>query len=237
MNFYYYIIIGVIILALLLYWLYSYLFPEKSKVSSKNYLKQTIKPIALDTLENPESNIYSIELWLYVNSLTDADKNYSGYWPYMDGDKDNVRFGPFPSGGNPNGFIFAYSNPANTAETTISLDLHANRTITFFNGRSYRNQKGDTIYLPSVKMKSFPLQRWVYIVINVNNGLIELYIDGKLVDSKNVPKNKINGINKNHSIVFGNVDAYIAGMNRDIETLDLETIEKNYRKGKTDLYD
>jgi len=193
----YYIIgigVGIIIITALLYWLYSYIFPEKSTVSSKNYLfDTTMKSIPLDELKNPTSKIYSIELWLYINTLPKTETT-----------------------------IFSYS-----PSKSISLILDPNNILTFKN--TQRKEQ-------SVKISNIPLQRWVYIVINVKYTLVEMYIDGKLVDSGKIPSRYINSISYDDSITFGSIDAYIAGINRNTKLLDLETVEKQYHKGKADLY-
>ena len=194
MNYY---IIGIgaaiIIITALLYWLYSYIFPEKSKVSSKNYLFDTgIRSIPLDELKNPTSKTYSIELWLYINTLPKTETA-----------------------------IFSYS-----PSQSVSLIIDPNNILTFKNTEDKEQ---------SVKISNIPLQRWVYIVINVKYTLVEMYMDGKLVDSGKIPSRYINSIPYDDSITFGSIDAYIAGMNRNTKLLDLETIGKQYYKDKNDL--
>ena len=194
MNYY---IIGIgaaiIIITALLYWLYSYIFPEKSKVSSKNYLFDTgIRSIPLDELKNPTSKTYSIELWIYINTLPKTETA-----------------------------IFSYS-----PSQSVSLIIDPNNILTFKNTEDKEQ---------SVKISNIPLQRWVYIVINVKYTLVEMYMDGKLVDSGKIPSRYINSIPYDDSITFGSIDAYIAGMNRNTKLLDLETIGKQYYKDKNDL--
>lgn len=194
MNYY---IIGIgaaiLILVVLLYRLYCYLFPEKSKVSSKNYLfDSSIKSIPLDELQNPTSRTYSIELWLYINKLPKTETN-----------------------------IFSYS-PSNS----VSLLIDPNNTLTFKNTDTKEK---------SLKIMNIPLQRWVYIVVNVKHTLVEMYLDGKLVDSAKIASRYINSISYDDSITFGSIDAYIAGMNRNTKLLDLDTIQRQYSKGKMDL--
>ena len=194
MNYY---IIGIgaaiIIITALLYWLYSYIFPEKSKVSSKNYLFDTgIRSIPLDELKNPTSKTYSIELWIYINTLPKTETA-----------------------------IFSYS-----PSQSVSLIIDPNNILTFKNTEDKEQ---------SVKISNIPLQRWVYIVINVKYTLVEMYMDGKLVDSGKISSRYINSISYEDSITFGSIDAYIAGMNRNTKLLDLETIGKQYYKDKNDL--
>ena len=194
MNYY---IIGIgaaiIIIIVLLYRIYCYLFPEKSTVSSKNYLLDaSIKSIPLDGLKNPTSRNYSIELWLYINKLPKTETN-----------------------------IFSYS-PSNS----VSLNIDSKNTLTFQNTDTKEK---------SLKISNIPLHRWVYIVINVKYTLVEMYLDGKMVDSMKIPSRHIQSLSYDDSIVFGNIDAYIAGMNRNTKLLDLETIQTQYYKGKMDL--
>ena len=91
-----------------------------------------------------------------------SQKYYIGIWLYVTDISS--------SGGN----IFEVKHSGQNElelELTSSLDLNV----------KYHNS-GKTI---NVLKNSFPLQRWTYIIVSVDNKLLDVYVDGKLVTSHN----------------------------------------------------
>jgi len=80
----------------------------------------------------------------------------------------------------------------------------------------------------------FPLQRWEYVIINVDNNLVEIYLDGKLLRSIKTP-NPITTPTITSSLTFGKGDIYISAFNRNIFTIDQTTAFKNYLNGNNGL--
>jgi len=198
---YLFIVLG-IVAVIILYFIYSYLFPSKSKVSTKNYLANGVQNVSFEKLENPSSAKYSIEVWIYANNLSGAYSSVST----SNGGVSN----------NPNGCIFEVSGK-------YSLNLYKDSSLAFFNNNEN-----------PVTVPNFPLQRWVYVVISVDNTLVDIYLDGKLIRSvkmsapTNLPKMDSN-------FTFGKGDIYIAGMNRTASTTDSNTVFKNYMQGNAGL--
>lgn len=78
---------------------------------------------------------------------------------------------------------------------------------------------------------NFPIQKWSYVTINVDNSYLDLYLEGKLVKSL-----KFNGelINKNNSITIGSgtpCDITIANFNRSSTSLTPHDVMLTYMKG------
>ena len=85
-----------------------------------------------------------------------------------------------------------------------------------------------------VIMDNFPLQKWVYIVISVDNNVVDLYIDGKLIRSHKV--DEISQINESSDIVFGRLDAFIAKMEREPKPMDPSYAWSKYMEGNGGNY-
>ena len=85
------------------------------------------------------------------------------------------------------------SNLAYTKETNILN--YANKPVILYDGRDNtlviksktQNERG-TVYETIHKTKNIKYQKWFPILINYDNNIIDVFIDGKLVGSKkNVP--------------------------------------------------
>ena len=64
-------------------------------------------------------------------------------------------------------------------------------------------------------MDNFPLQKWVFLIISVDNNIVDLYIDGKLLRSHKIT-GTVTSINEASSIHFGTpIDGFLAKMERE----------------------
>lgn len=201
---YLFIILGIVVV-IILYFVYSYLFPSKNKVANKNYLATGVKEVSFEKLENPSSEKYSLEVWIYANNLNGSVAKASG-------------------GGiaaNPSGCIFQVMTDSTSC---YHLDLFNDATLAFYNS-------GTT---PVVTVPNFPLQRWVYVVISVDNKLVDIYLDGKLIRSVK-SSSTITAPTAQSIFKFGTGDIYIAGMNRTATVTDSNTVFKNYMQGNAGL--
>lgn len=213
---YLFIILGIVVV-IILYFIYSYLFPSKSKVATKNYLKNGVQKVSFEKLENPSSAKYSIEVWVYVNTLSEIVNDYA----------ENAGGGLVSD--NKAGCIFEIFDPVYTSENrnVCYLQLYKDSTLVF-NNNTY------TIS-PTVAVPNFPLQRWVYVVISVDNTLVDIYLDGKLIRSVKLAGNTPGSPTMQSYFEFGKGDIYIAGMNRTASTTDSNTVFKNYMQGNAGL--
>ena len=94
--------------------------------------------------------------------------------------------------------------------------------------------KTETGTATHVIMDNFPLQKWVYVVISVDNNVVDLYIDGKLIRSHKV--DGISQINENSDITFGQLDAFIAKMEREPKPMDPSYAWSKYMEGNGGNY-
>ena len=210
---YVFILLGIIIVFLLFYILYNYLSPSKSKITETNYLKNGVKSVPFTNLDKPSSNKYSIEIWVYVNDLSHATDSTSTNLT-----KNNIGLS---NPGNPKGCIFEVSGGGNSI---YHLDLFKNKDLCFFTNNST---------VPSITVTDFPLQKWCYVVISVDNTLVDMYLDGKLIQSVKGSGRTSTIPTPDSIIYFGKGDIFIAGMNRIATTTDTNTVFTNYMKGNT----
>lgn len=212
---YLFIILG-IVAVIILYFIYSYLFPSRSRVTTKNYLANGVANVSFEKLENPSSAKYSVEVWIYANSLSGIRNDYT---ENSGGGMENNR----------KGCIFEiYRKEDSGGRNVCHLNLFKDGTLAFYNN-TYTT-------LPTVVSTNFPLQRWVYVVISVDNRLVDLYLDGKLIRSVKIASWVVPASpNADSRFEFGNGDIYIAGMNRTPTTTDSNTVFKNYMQGNAGL--
>lgn len=87
---------------------------------------------------------------------------------------------------------------------------------------------------PSITITpNYPMQRWVCVSISVDNNVVDMYLDGKLVKSQTmtVPKT-----NKDSTIKFGGGDIYIAEFERLATPIDPQTAWDRYMAGNGGSY-
>lgn len=80
----------------------------------------------------------------------------------------------------------------------------------------------------------FPLQKWVYFVVNVVNGnIVEIYLNGKLVVTKQ-PSTSLVVPNSKTGLTYGDVggiEGYITKLKRDPVVLSPDEARKTYLEG------
>lgn len=94
--------------------------------------------------------------------------------------------------------------------------------------------KTDSGTATHVIMDNFPLQKWVYVVISVDNNVVDLYIDGKLIRSHKV--DGISQVSESSDIIFDQLDAFIAKMEREPKPMDPSYAWSKYMEGNGGNY-
>ena len=77
----------------------------------------------------------------------------------------------------------------------------------------------------------FPIQKWVYFVVNVVNGnIVEVYLNGKLVITKQI---NVDAIAAKTDLSYGEsgIDGYITKLKRDPVALTPDEVRKTYLEG------
>lgn len=83
---------------------------------------------------------------------------------------------------------------------------------------------------------SFFLQKWTQVIISIDQYLVDLYLNGKLMSSI-ISKNTISIPNDDDKISFtsseNKSDYYVSGLNIKTSAMDPKTALKNYNEGKS----
>jgi len=197
-----------ILLIILIYILYKVI-DEKGKMVTKkiDMTANNLAPlVAMKDLREPTSIRYYISFWIYVNKLTDQDQTI------IDINKTAV------SGSTTN--VTSYLKIKITNNSTLKYDiLLANN-----------NLKPDNII-----MNNFPLQKWVYVILSIDNNVADMYIDGKMVRSQKLASNS-EPITKEASIIPGKMDAYLAKVEREPLPMDPTMAWNKYMEGNGGNY-
>jgi hypothetical protein len=103
--------------------------------------------------------------------------------------------------------------------STISYNAYKNKLKVMMNNNGFGN-KTEYIY------KNFPLQKWANIVLNYDSGVLDIFVDSKLVSST---KGILDRINSKEMIVGGNVKGGICNVVYFPNSISKERIDLNYR--------
>ena len=80
---------------------------------------------------------------------------------------------------------------------------------------------------------NYPMQRWVCVSISVDNNVVDMYLDGKLVKSQTMT---VPNTTKSSIITFGTGDIYIAEFERLATPIDPQTAWDRYMAGNGGSY-
>ncbi len=125
----------------------------------------------------------------------DLDDKYNILTKYYGNEQQNSKKNPYSYTYSISFYLYLNPQPNNTnINYTENTELfnYAFKPVVYYNGKNNKiiiksrtiNNKGDqldTIY----ETKNFKYQKWLYFVINYDNNIIDIFIDGKLVASKN----------------------------------------------------
>ena len=219
------IIVLSIIIIFLLFMIYRFLMTENALVTNIS-LKSGHPDVALSKLKIKDYGTYNIAFWIYVNELP-SDISYSSL--------TNISYAnKYGNANHPSGCILQTSS----ANTNLSLDLYSDNVLTFYNGRNTPAVSAvPKKAYPSVLTNGFPVQKWTYIIISVrNNTLVDLFMNGKLVQSSNydgsTDQNKIIKPVSTESLQFGKkLDASITKLYIKPVAMDTGTAWNNYLAG------
>lgn len=213
---YTFIILG-ILLVVVLWVLYRTLMAPTSVVQTQTYLQSIPKPVPLSTLTNANSMDYYYSLWVYVNNLNAPAKT------------GDISVVPGLSNNKLSNNVFYITDNAKTT-TYLSLDVSPSTELS----TNLRIKNTNETLVPYTVTKNFPLQRWEYVIISVNQSYLDLYLDGKLIQSANMGVNPTQApinVSSPAQINFGNGDFYIAGFQRVANAMDPQTAWNLYLAG------
>tara|TARA_A100001011_G_C14305631_1_gene842975 strand:- start:1645 stop:2370 length:726 start_codon:yes stop_codon:yes gene_type:complete len=156
-------ILFIVVIIVLLVYLINYLFFQQNKALSKCLpatKRQEIKAKKLKGSHNDNNYAYSI--WFYVTD-----------WQYrLTETKDLLVRGSMSGHASPRITLAPYEN-----NLTVSISTVQQKTNEVFNSVAGRPPHTDH----KCSIENFPLQRWVNLIVSLNNRTLDLYLDGKLV--------------------------------------------------------
>jgi hypothetical protein len=153
------IVLGTILLLVILYMIFQDYFTGKTKLTDEKSLNTNLPEISGGDLSQANSTLVTYSIWLYVNS-----------W-------DTVKVKPIISReGDVNLWLDSTSA---TLKLNVGGKLQTNSTslaTVTIDGTSEQQEIFDIT-------NNFPLQKWTCILVSVDNKIIDVYLDGKLVKS------------------------------------------------------
>lgn len=171
-------IVILIVAAVLLYYLYDYLF-NVTQVQKKADI--VAGPIAVPTTKivYPESSQTSIKLDQYI--FTGGEMSVS-FWMYVTGIQRSsmtkahvLHLGTEEEGGNPT--LLITLGPANKNGLYVRVN---DGTDNSFSLATYMAPGGDTDISKVCNISNLEFGRWVNVTVVLNNNLCDVYMDGRL---------------------------------------------------------
>ena len=104
----------------------------------------------------------------------------------------------------------------------------------FVNGTTLSVYGGNTSNALFTVTNQIPLQKWIYVVVNVNGDLVEVYLNGKIVKTVQLTSGKLTGtFSATRSLIIGstNIQGYMTQFIMVSTLLDASTVWKNYLNG------
>ena len=153
------LILGVVIVVILLYIIWSYFFTSMEVLMS--FQKGTeLFSMSLDKVVDSSKNNYSFSVWTYIDD-----------WGVNYGNSKNI-LAVAPGIKSPYFFALYFSKTTNDLNIYIETD---NPNVVGSNENVYNSLSS------TCSITNFPLQTWVNISVSVYNRAIDVYIDGKLI--------------------------------------------------------
>jgi hypothetical protein len=160
------LIIGVVIVVILLYIIWSYLFTSMEVLMS--FQKgDVLTTMSLSKVIDSSKNNFSFSVWTYIDE-----------WSVNYGNSKNILC-VAPGTTSPCYFALYFSDTTND----LNIYVEPNNPVTAPSGTNVYNSLRSTC-----KVTNFPLQTWVNISVSVYNRAIDVYIDGKLIRTCSMDK-------------------------------------------------
>ena len=116
------------------------------------------------------------------------------------------------------------ANVGNRPPNNFSLYLDATSPTLHCSIQSQDNNQNDIIITTNC-----PIQSWVYIVVSVDNQVVDCYLDGKMVKSTQLLS--MPNVSNSYDINFGVCDAYVVKFQRVPTPTDPQTVWNDYLSG------
>jgi hypothetical protein len=175
------------------------------------YLTNKTLTSGIVPLNNPGTYTYGYEK---LQSPTSKIYSFAG-WMFLTGQT-----------GIDGGYIFQRSNTKND-KSTMNIGLFVNGTTLSL----YGGQQNNLLFTVT---NQIPLQKWIYVVVNVNGDLVEVYLNGKIVKTVQFATGTLNNhFSATASLIIGHesIQGYMTQFIMVSQLLDASTVWKNYLNG------
>jgi len=211
------IIIFIVIVLIILFFIVRYYYLKNSSLTSgvnDATIEQTIQATSLTQSTSGTATNYTFSIWIYI---TDWSVNYGQQKIIL---KRNA------------------SSSKNIGSPTIALDDTENNLLVFV--ACVDSASTSTIQPVKVKanpIQDIPIQKWLNILISVSNRTLDIYLDGKLVQTTLLPN--IAYVDSTQSVYVtpnGGFSGYTSNLQYWPNATDPQTAWNIYAKGYSGTY-
>jgi len=172
------------------------------------------------SVTNKLNSVDTNPAWSYASaSKPNSSRYYLSWWIYVVQQNSGTE-------------LFAVKDDSDTKKVTLDLDSSGKMTFTI-------KEKSTSTYKDHVLATNFPYQKWVYCVLSVDNNVVDVYIDGKMVRSQRL-NYKPDHPDKDDSIHFKktntNNEFHLAKMERVPQPMDPSMAWNKYMEGNGGSY-
>ena len=181
---------------------------DKDKGKGRDYTNAVQPNISIENIDDPGSVRYFYEGWFFIDTNEPVKSC-------------NILFN---RGSN---FIAALTG------STLNIYVNVDQTKNKVNPNGTMDASGLT---PLLSVQNFPFQKWCQLVINVDGTTVDLYIDGKFVQTVN-SQNQIN-TNAVDTISYGNqyTIGHFTRFRRPASSINPQGVWSSYMNGSGQNY-
>jgi hypothetical protein len=206
------IILGVVLILVIVYMIFQDYFTGKTKLTKQVHLaSETPTDIPGSDLSIPNASNVTYSIWIYVASWSTSQEK----------------------------IIFSRNNDVHlhfdSNSASLKATIHGER-----NANSSSIVKNTNVGLEPKEIEitnNFPVQKWVCVLISIDNVIADIYLDGKLVKSVQFSDAISSGTPQTiattdaDDITFGNWDCYISKFERNPRVTDPKSAYDKYMEG------
>ncbi len=202
------ILLILVIIVVVIYFIYRSLKTSNYLISAIQDLNSSPKVISVSNLADPSSTRYAYSVWVYVKSWNNSNNKviisrYNDIVLYLDKTTATLRCKMNPK---------YFQDKATATPVEPSSVTNDDTSSPFINITN-----------------NFPLQKWVNIIISMDNTVFDAYLDGKLVKSLQITQ--VNPDKTSDLYTGTGYDAYLTRLKRFDHPLDPQTAWQTYLKG------
>ena len=192
-----------LIILFAIYFIYNVFSMRSDVVATFNNAKDTVKTQS-NNIKDALTNNYTYSIWFYIDD-----------WNYKYGE---------------NKVILAHKNDNDKSNPIISLGPTNNNLFII---TKYYGTEGESISQNnSCNISNIPLQKWVNVILSLNNRTLDVYLDGKLVRTCLTPG--VPEINTNSKIILspdGGFSGFTSNILHMTKSINPQQAYNIYRQG------